>query len=91
MELNKCNRCGAFFVSSKHVCPNCEPKDHCDISNLKAFLAENTCPNSLDSLSYSTGISMKNLTRFLTNEEFSSISQNFSHAKKESGNVSIEL
>ena len=47
MELNKCKRCGAFFVSSNYVCPNCEPKDNAEIFKLKTFLAENDCPNSI--------------------------------------------
>lgn len=71
MELNKCKRCGAFFVSNSCVCPNCEPKDTFELSKLKGFLAENDCPNSIDILATNTGISSKNLNRFLANEDFS--------------------
>lgn len=71
MELNKCKRCGAFFVSNNCVCPNCEPKDTFELSKLKGFLAENDCPNSIDILATNTGISAKNLNRFLSTNDFS--------------------
>ena len=74
MELNKCKRCGAFFVSNHFVCPNCEQKDNAEIAKLKSFLAENDCPNSIDLLASHTGISAKNLNRFLEQEDFSNIS-----------------
>lgn len=77
MELNKCKRCGAFFVSSNCVCPNCEPKDNAEIFKLKNFLEENDCPNSIESLSCDTGISVKNLNRFLNLEEISPLITNF--------------
>ena len=77
MELNKCKRCGAFFVSSNCVCPNCEPKDNAEIFKLKNFLEENYCPNSIESLSCDTGISVKNLNRFLNSEEISPLITNF--------------
>ena len=70
MELNKCKRCGAFFVSSNSVCPNCEPKDTLELSKLKGFLAENDCPNSIETLAVDTGISVKNLNRFLKQDDF---------------------
>lgn len=88
MELNKCKRCGAFFVSNNCICPNCEPKDNAEIAKLKDFLSENDCPNSLDSLSSCTGISVKNLNRFLNNENFNSISFNL---VDRNGNISINL
>lgn len=70
MELNKCKRCGAFFVSNNSVCPKCEPKDSFELSKLKDFLSENDCPNSIDLLANDTGISPKNLNRFLTDNDF---------------------
>lgn len=70
MELNKCSRCGAFYTNSSNVCPNCVPKDNCDQLNLKNFLAENEMPASIEALSADTGISMKNLNRFLDNDDF---------------------
>jgi len=69
MELNKCKRCGAFFASLDSVCPNCKTKDLGDLSRLKEFLAENDLPSSMDVLSYETGISIKNLNRFMDSKE----------------------
>ncbi|MCI8361885.1 MAG: hypothetical protein HFJ41_01815 [Clostridia bacterium] len=69
MELNKCSRCGAFYTTSNNVCPNCVPKDNCDQLNLKNFLAENEMPESIEALSANTGISVKNLNRYLTNDD----------------------
>ena len=69
MELNKCKRCGAFFSTSDSVCPNCKTKDISDLSRLKGFLLENDLPSSMDVLSYETGISIKNLNRFLDSKD----------------------
>lgn len=89
MELNKCKRCGAFYASGNHVCPNCEAKDQKDLATLKGFLADNDCPATMEALSYDTGISLSSLNRFLTQTEFSSITKSF---KSEScGHISIEL
>ena len=89
MELNKCKRCGAFFVSNNYVCPNCEPKDNAELSKLKTFLAENDCPNSIETLSCNTGISMKNLNRFLEQKDFLSISAKLNINNKE--NINFQL
>jgi len=89
MELNKCKRCGAFFASDNYICPNCEPKDIAELSKLKNFLAENDCPNSIDILATNTGISAKNLNRFLEQKDFSSIASKLEIGNI--GNISIEL
>ena len=89
MELNKCKRCGAFFVSSNCVCPNCEPKDNAELFKLKSFLAENDCPDSMESLASNTGISVKNLNRFLEQNDFSSFASKLEINKIT--NVSFEL
>lgn len=70
MEFNKCSRCGAFYTTSNNVCPNCEPKDNCDQLKLKTFLEENDIPSSIEALSTDTGISIKNLNRYLSNNDF---------------------
>ena len=87
MDLNKCKRCGAFFVSNNHVCPNCELKDNAELFKLQSFLKENDCPNSIESLSSNTGISIKNLNRFLEQKDLSS----YISKLNENGNISIEL
>ena len=69
MELNKCKRCGAFFATQDSVCPNCRPKDLSDVYKLKSFLQENDLPSSMDVLSCETGISIKNLNRFLESKD----------------------
>ena len=76
MNLNKCARCGAFFATNNNVCPNCEAKDSGEISKLKNFLSENECPNSLESLSIDTGISERNLNRFLNVSDFEDYKNN---------------
>ncbi len=77
MEISRCKRCGAFFMATTSVCPNCEIKDSSEISKLKSYLSENNCPESLESLSVCTGISEKNLNRFLEGEDFSNYAENF--------------
>lgn len=89
MELNKCKRCGAFFVSSNNVCPNCEPKDNIELSKLETFLSENSSPTSIETLAYDTGISVKNLNRFIEEKNISSISSLSNKSKN--GNISIGL
>ena len=64
MEFNKCNRCGAFYMSEGTVCPKCSPKDALELSNLKNYIEENGF-SSIDAVSAGTGISAKNLNRFL--------------------------
>ena len=68
MELKRCSRCGAFYSSEAEVCPNCEPKDNYEKSQLKNYLNENEMPSSLETLSSHTNISIKNLNRFLEND-----------------------
>ena len=91
MEFNKCKRCGAFFVSNNAVCPNCEPKDNLELSKLKGFLAENDCPNSIESLATSTGISVKNLNRFLTQEDFLSVATKLEIQNQAKIDININL
>lgn len=69
MNLNKCERCGCFFASANSVCPNCESKDENDINQLKAFLSESDTAVTVDSLAFSTGVSLKNVNRFLNNKD----------------------
>ena len=69
MELNKCTRCGCFYVSSNDVCPTCEQKDVAEIDKLKNFLEDSEF-SSIDDISYQTGITVKNLNRFLKLNDF---------------------
>ena len=75
MEFKKCERCGCFYTSNDNVCYNCLTKDKYEMSKFKNFINENNLSeiNSLNELSYQTGISGKNLNRFLQYEDFNDI------------------
>ena len=70
MELNRCSRCGSFYVSEGNVCPKCSTKDGAEFSTFKSYVQENGLEDSLNTISCNTGISVKNLNRFLEYEEF---------------------
>ena len=70
MELNRCSRCGNFYVSEGNVCPNCSTKDGAEFMVFKSYVQENGFENSLNTISNDTGISVKNLNRFLGYQEF---------------------
>ena len=72
MEFNRCSRCGSFYISEGNVCTNCSKKDNAEFSSFKAYLDENGFENSLDTISNRTGISIKNLNRFIDYPEFKS-------------------
>lgn len=69
MNLNKCERCGCFFMTKDCVCPSCKSKDANDINQLKNFLADSDCSVSIEDLSVETGVSLKNVNRFLNNKD----------------------
>lgn len=74
MELKRCARCGKFFASDVEVCHECEKKDVADLSKLKGFFAEGYVGGiSKMEISASTGISARNLNRYLGYEEFSGL------------------
>ena len=74
MELKKCARCGKFYASDVEVCHECEKKDLADINKLKGFFAEKYVSGvSKNDISVLTGISSRNLNRYLGYEEFSEI------------------
>lgn len=70
MDLNRCGRCGSFYVANGNVCPKCSVKDGVEFSTFKTYIKENGLQNSLESISGKTGISTKNLNRFLGYKEF---------------------
>jgi len=78
MNFNKCSRCGCFFINGADVCPNCSSKDQLEINRLKNYIEENiNATSSIDEVSYSTGISAKNLNRFFKQDEFSAFANQF--------------
>ena len=74
MELKRCARCGKFYSSDVEVCQECEKKDVADLSKLKGFFADYYVSGvSKNEISAHTGISARNLNRYLGYEEFSGI------------------
>lgn len=66
MEVVRCSRCGAFYTNGGYVCSKCSDKDNFELATFKNFVEENGVNvNSLNQVSISTGISEKNLNRFL--------------------------
>ena len=72
--VKKCIRCGCLHLSESEVCQDCKVKDSADIVKLKSFMENsfNSGTTKQDILE-STGISFKNLDRYLGYEEFSGI------------------
>ena len=66
MEAVKCARCGAFYTNGGNVCSKCSDKDNFELNTFKNFVETNGVEvKSLNQVSISTGISEKNLNRFL--------------------------
>lgn len=81
MNFHKCSRCGCFYVTDSNVCPNCQPKDKIEMGVLKNFLMDSLEENkTVEGISASTGISTKNIERFLSHNDFAnfaiSVNQN---------------
>lgn len=72
MQFNKCSRCGCFFVNAGDVCPNCQPKDNYDMNKLKNFLDNSDANCSFENVAHGTGITVKNLNRYLAKDDFAS-------------------
>lgn len=70
MDFNKCKRCGCFFITNGDTCPSCTPKDTNEISALNNFFSENKNPVTINELSSLTGISTKNLSRYISYKDF---------------------
>lgn len=87
MEFKKCVRCGCFFLSNDEVCCNCKPKDLCDSKKLGDFLENAPNITSIEDISIGTGISVKNISRFIESGKYNlnTIDKNVF------GNISIHL
>ena len=90
MELNRCKRCGAFYATSNDVCPKCVSIDNLELSTFKNYIDEYGYDISIDIISNETGISQKNISRFLINEN---LNLNYSDCnnKKGIGNIGISF
>lgn len=86
MEIKRCARCGGFFETENEVCNNCIERDNRELGKLKNFLSgyDHSEEITRREISYTTGITMKNLNRFLLGEEFAGIQipQEESNTKK---------
>ena len=65
MEFNKCSRCGNFYISNDLVWHKCKAKDAFEFETFQSYIQENGLTQNLDTISSQTGISVKNLNRFL--------------------------
>lgn len=70
MEFNKCSRCGNFYISNDEVCPKCKTKDTLEFETFKSYIEQNGINQNLDIISCETGISVKNINRFLNNASY---------------------
>jgi len=90
MDLNRCNRCGAFYTTSNDVCPKCVSIDNLELSTFKNYIEENGCNNSIDTIANQTGISQKNISRFIGYENLN-ISNEIINKNDKIGNIGITL
>ena len=89
MEFNKCSRCGSFYLSAGNVCPKCSSKDQLEFSTFKTYISENGFEENLEKVSGETGISIKNLNRFM--QEINNTNYLDNNKMKNLGNNSIHL
>lgn len=75
MEARKCPRCGCMYISATEVCEKCSKRDSADIYRLRGFVESQEIGEGISQseLSIATGISNKNLTRFLEYDEFKGV------------------
>lgn len=64
MEFKKCARCGSFYITDGDICQNCMPKDRLDFLKFNDYIQNNE-NSSVDFISVNTGISVKNVNRYL--------------------------
>lgn len=77
MEFKKCARCGCFYTSNDNVCYNCLSKEKFEMNKFKNYIEEANLGsiNSLNDIAINTGISGKNINRFLGYDAFSQIAE----------------
>ena len=79
MNFKTCMRCGCFFSSEDLVCPNCRAKDEVDKKSIRNYLQKNDTPKNAESLSFYSGVSIKNINRFLETKEFFDLKNSFNN------------
>lgn len=92
VEARKCVRCGCMYISETEVCGKCQTKDGADLYKLKGFIENQIFGEEITQkeLSEATGITSKNLSRFLGYDEFKNIciSENNIAASNQENNIS---
>lgn len=74
MEIKRCVRCGSLHTTENEVCRECIVKDNAEVMKLKGVLSEGLeFGTTKQDLAIKTGITAKNLNRYLQAEEFSGI------------------
>ncbi len=74
MEIKRCVRCGSLYMAEKEVCNECFAKDNAEVIKLRGILSEGLeVGTTKQDLAVKTGITAKNLDRFLQSEEFNGI------------------
>lgn len=74
MEIKKCVRCGSLHTTDGEVCRECMVKDNAEVMKLKGVLSEGLeVGTTRQDLAIKTGITAKNLNRYLQAEEFNGI------------------
>lgn len=89
MKFNTCSRCGCFFASKDDVCPSCKSKDEIDKDTLKTYLDNSDNNISINSLSFNSGVEIKNISRYMQSNEFSNYKKLLTD--KDNGNIKISL
>ena len=74
MEIKRCVRCGSLYTTENEVCNECFAKDNAEVVKLRGVLSEGLeVGTTKQDLAIKTGITSRNLERYLKNEEFSGI------------------
>lgn len=74
VEARKCARCGCMYIAGTEVCGKCQSKDGADLHKLKGFIeSQGYGELTQGQLAIATGITNKNLSRFLRNDEFKGV------------------
>ncbi len=89
MEFNKCTRCGNFYLAEGNVCPKCKTKDTLEYSTFKNYIQENGLEDGIDTISGKTGISVKNLNRFLSYEGLGDCPDKLGNISLKSGKIDL--
>ncbi len=74
VEARKCARCGCMYIAGTEVCEKCQSKDGADLHKLKGFIeSQGYGELTQGELAIATGITNKNLSRFLGYDEFKGV------------------